>query len=126
MFKTVDGSSLFQVKVFTPNQQTTKAANRLCLCDICKQDYGSGALFKSYDLQVFQLKQVSLRSDIKEANTNEKVTETAHEFLLAGTFCALATDSKSSDAIWFVKSEEEIGPATDDYSRKIQDGCKYL
>ena len=54
------------------------------------------------------------------------MTETAHEFLLAGTFCALATDSKSSDTIWFVKSEEEIGPATDDYSRKIQDGCKYL
>ena len=54
------------------------------------------------------------------------MTETAHEFLLAGTFCALATDSKSSDTIWFVKSEKEIGPATDDYGMKSPDGCKYL
>ena len=46
VFKSVDGSNLFQVIVFTSNQQTTQAANRLYLCDICKQDYGSYAFFK--------------------------------------------------------------------------------
>ena len=48
VFKTVYGSSLFQMIVFVPNQQTMKATNRLCLCDIYKQDYGSCSLFKLY------------------------------------------------------------------------------
>ena len=72
---------------------------------------------------------VSLRSDIKEAKTNEKVTETAHQFLLASTFCALAADSKSSGTVWIKKIEEEeegIGPVIDDWGIKIPDGCKYL
>ena len=75
--------------------------HRLYLCDTCRQDYGSCALFKSYDLQVFESKQVSLHLDIKEENTNKKVTETTHEFLQAGTFGALAAASKSSDTVWF-------------------------
>ena len=86
--------------------------------------YSNRAVYK-----YLELNQVSVWSGIKEANTNEKVTETAHEFLLAGTFCALAADSKLSDTVWFMKIEEEEegrGPATDDYGIKILDGCKYL
>lgn len=54
--------------------------------------------------------------------------EKTHEFHLAGTFCTLNIDSKSSNTVWFVKTEEEegIGSATDDYGIKIPDGCKYL
>ena len=34
VYDTVDGSSMFQVAVFTPNSETFKAAPHLCLCDI--------------------------------------------------------------------------------------------
>ena len=35
------GSDSFQVMVFTPNAVTIRAAKYLCICQLCKNDYGS-------------------------------------------------------------------------------------
>ena len=50
-FHTIDGSNAFQVMVFQPGSNTVKAANRLCLCDVCNTEYGSCPLFNSYHLE---------------------------------------------------------------------------
>ena len=59
---TVARSTQFQVIVFTPNQSHSIAANRLCICDQCKYDYGSFDLLKSYKLSVTRSKETTLRS----------------------------------------------------------------
>ena len=62
MFPTVDGSSQFQVMVFKPDMSIL-AAPRLCICDLCKQSYGSCSLFETYHLDVQNLKSTTLRSN---------------------------------------------------------------
>ena len=47
-FKTIPGCDSFQVVIFTPNSKTIKAANRVCLCEQCRVEYGSCDLFTIY------------------------------------------------------------------------------
>ena len=54
--KTIEGSSSFQVMLFKPNSAIIRAASRICICDLCKVDYGSCKLFQDYTLQVQILK----------------------------------------------------------------------
>jgi hypothetical protein len=49
----VDGSSTFQIMLFSPNKETFKAAPRLCICNECRNEYGSCTLFKEYTPTVF-------------------------------------------------------------------------
>ena len=41
IFNKVDGSSAFQVMVFTPGSKQVKAAPHLCGCVVCEKEYGS-------------------------------------------------------------------------------------
>ena len=41
IFNKVDGSSAFQVMVFTPGSKQVKAAPHLCVCVVCEKEYGS-------------------------------------------------------------------------------------
>ncbi len=60
---TVDGSSMFHVLVFKPKESFFLASPRLCICDECKQDYGSFSLFYQHELNVQELQDIPLRSD---------------------------------------------------------------
>ena len=71
--KTIEGSSSFQVMLFKPNSAIIRAASRICICDLCKVDYGSCKLFQDYTLQVQILKETLLRSSRMESNTSESV-----------------------------------------------------
>ena len=53
---------------------------------------------------------------------NEKSSH--HEFLVPGSFCAVAADRKSIDLVWFVKMENEFEPSeeVDDYGHKVPAG----
>ena len=98
-FKTVAASSKFQVILFTPNSCTIKAANRLCISELCKIEYGTCSLFRSIELEVHCLKETTLRSTIAEEDiVGENVS---HEFLLPGSMCAIAAENL---LIWFGSS----------------------
>ena len=97
-FLTIDGSSLFQVMVFTPHSNVIKASPRLCLCDKCKVQYGSCSLFEDCVLCVQMKKVSSLRSEHLEFEgqdfeTNER-SEVVREYLQEGTICAIAAATK--------------------------------
>ena len=38
LYKTIEGSSNFQVMIFVPHSNTFKASTRLCLCDRCNTE----------------------------------------------------------------------------------------
>jgi len=135
--KSIDGSSSFQVMIFKPNSTIIKAANRLCICDECQSDYGSCALFKEYSLTVCQLQEKLLRSEVEggeyvsEVEGGEYVSsKSAKDFLLAGSFCAVAADKNSTDTMWFIiiNSEESTSKnnESDDYGFCIAAGQPYL
>ena len=42
VFPSIDGSNKFQVMLFEPNSASFVAANRICICDTCKTQYGMG------------------------------------------------------------------------------------
>ena len=126
--KTIEGSSSFQVMLFKPNSDIIRATSRICICDLCKVDYGSCKLFQDYTLQVQILKETLLRSSCMESNTSERNTDKC-DFLMPESICAVAADQQSSDTVWFIKIEgesitkEEI---CDDYGVKVGLGQKYL
>ena len=59
LYGTVKGTSNFRAILFTPGSSTIKAAPRNCLCDLCKDQYGSCPLFKEYEIPVTYLKETS-------------------------------------------------------------------
>ena len=95
--KTTDGSSKFQVVVFTPDSKQTKAAPRLCICDNCLVNCGMCDRFTSHDLSILHLNKVALRSSTKpDSNNNDNTDETvAKEFIMPDTVVALAADASS-------------------------------
>ena len=64
VFKTIDGSSSFQVAVFRPNETSFWAAPYLCVCKDCKIKYGSCSVFTEYFPVVEQLSKTSLCSEV--------------------------------------------------------------
>ena len=104
-YPTIDGSDSFQVMVFTPNSRTFRAAPYLCMCDACKEEYGSCNLFTSYDLKTYQLKKIFLRSNIAPAPAPDDHQDdiVPSEFILPDTFCAVIPDEKnnpSNESVW--------------------------
>ena len=63
--ETIDGSSKFQVLVFTPDSKQIKAAPRLCICDYCLVNQGTCDRFTSHDMSFLHLNKVALRSSTK-------------------------------------------------------------
>ena len=45
-FKTVTGSSNFQVIIFSPNSSTIRVSNYICACNDCLSDFGSCSKFR--------------------------------------------------------------------------------
>ena len=129
-FKTVQGSADFQVMIFTPNTNTFKASPRLCLCDLCSLNYGSCALFQTYELQVQILNKVSLRNSIPpppEIVGQEKV----NDFVSVGTYVAVAAPKESADTVWLIKVVEVNRvdlekESQDSYQHKIAPGVMHL
>ena len=62
VFKTIEGSSSWQVIVFKPGQSSFSAATRLCVCDQCINEYGSCKQFASYELTHETIRDIPLRS----------------------------------------------------------------
>lgn len=126
VYHTVDGSSLFQVMVFTPGSNCFKAAPRLCICKECKLKLGSCKLYKDYYLNVKNLKKTSLRSDTGVPET--QITHT-DDFHYPGSICAVPTDDSSSDTFWLIKITNMLTTkesVIDDYLHKIPPGEEYL
>ena len=104
VFPTVEGSSTFQVMVFTPGKLSFKAAIRICLCNECKCKYGSYEMFQEYEMISHTLNKVSLRSSTTDTSDDQSYEETnAEKFLLEGTICAIAADVNSIDTFWLIK-----------------------
>ena len=131
-FRTIAGSSSFQVILFRPHSTHIKAAQRLCVCDTCKIEYGSCPLFCEYEIVIQELNKTSLRSDFaleEPVITDEDDDKRVNEFLLPGSICAIAADTKSIDTVWFVKivceqdAEEDV---VDDYGFRVALGQRYL
>eukprot|EP00794_Sanderia_malayensis_P020851 gene20851-22896_t len=130
-YKTIDGSTLFQVIVFHPHSSTVKAASRLCICSQCKESYGSCDLFSEHELVVRQLNNVSLRSGSVEVNPEDSVARKgkANEYLLPGSVGAIAAGDTSSDTVWFInvtKQSEATDVVTDDYGFTVQPGQQFI
>ena len=132
VFKTIHGSSLFQVIVFEPFSSNIKASKRLCLCNLCKVEYGSCSLFENDQLTIQTLKDTALRSSRVESKTGQLAVanNTNSEFLLLGSFCAIAASNSSADTVWFLLIDREVKEATDitddDYGHCILVCQKYL
>ena len=74
-----------------------------------------------------QLKETTLRSQVLSGSSCSK--ETAKEFLLPGSICAIAADAKSTDTIWFVyivDVEEALDDKLDSYGHAIPPGHMYV
>lgn len=48
VFNTTDGLSKFQIMAFKPNSTTFVSADRICLCQQCKDEYAFGCLFQEF------------------------------------------------------------------------------
>lgn len=114
VFNTIQGSSKFQVILFSPFSSTIKAAPRLCICELCREEYGQCSVFEEYLLNVSTLTASHIRSDNKEFSGDEVSVE-GSDFLLPGTVCAIAADRKSVDTVWFFEIVKEFGATVDIY-----------
>ena len=119
---------MFQAAVFTPNNETFKAAPRLCLCDTCLSKYGSCEMFKTYQLHCTQPKANFLRSQYQtELTEGTEVNNIG--LIIPETFCASAVSSTSADTICCMKIVEKCVAAheiEDDYGHKISQGQQYV
>ena len=69
--------------------------------------------------------------NLRSAKTEEFLEEgVVNKFLMVDSICAVAADSKSSDAAWFtrlhINPEEATAYITDDYSHDIALGQTYI
>ena len=85
-FKTITGSSTFQVMIFSPFTQNFRASTRICLCNTCIVEYGTCDNFKLYEI-ISQSSNVSTRSN----NLTSPATEVeCGEGVIDGAVCAVA------------------------------------
>ena len=101
-YMTVEGSSKFQVLVFAPGKKM-KASRRLCICEKCKNEYGSCSLFQEYEIVMQQLKRTCLRSGMVASDNlgidfdgtdQDKQDKVAAEMLTKGAVVVIAADPK--------------------------------
>ena len=126
VFPTIDGSQIFQVVVFKPNQMTFKASPFLCLCKICQNKYGECSNFQEYQLVSNTLNTVSLRSNFESSSVEKEEKSEITDFLCHNSFCAVAAAYSSKDTMWFIiqitalKQNNET--VIDDYNNTIATG----
>ena len=118
--------------VFTPNSTSFRAAPYLCVFGTCMQEYGSCSLFSSYQLKTVELKKIFLRSvddsvcDREDLEDGDSVSD---DFLLPGTYCAVAPQKSSKESLWFIKVEDSLAAEesiTDDYHHTVAGGHEYI
>ena len=118
VFKTIDGSSYFQVVIFNPHYPNISTSSRICLCDTC----GTCDLFKSLKIYEEHLKKIMLQSTANEFSPSSDEPNSFYSVQYVS-----ATDRKSTDIFQCVKIEREgAGPANDDYSFVIRERCNYM
>lgn len=128
-YPTISGSDQWHVIVFHPHSTTLKASPQLCICDLCKECYGSCSLFKSYELRTCDLKGNHTRSGVESTSSNVEEEVIDDGLILPGSFCAIAADHSSLETIWFVKINDYITAdvdVTDDYGVQIAAGQSYI
>ena len=67
VFPKIDGSSSFQVLIFTPNSNTFRASPYLCSCECCIKQNGSRPLFEEYELTSMTLIKHAMRSENQQS-----------------------------------------------------------
>jgi hypothetical protein len=136
VFPTIDGSSSFQVLIFTPNSNKFKASPYLCTCEICINiEYGSCSLFQVYELTAVDLIKRTMRSDFEPAQTSssdvsEEENIFANGFFSPESICAIAADESSFETLFFVRILENDCISNqfeiDDFHHKVSPGQAFL
>jgi hypothetical protein len=128
LYGRIVGASTFQVIVFTPNSTTMKTAPRICICEVCKANYGSCELFNEVELPVTTAKVSVLRSSRTEPVCQKPDEDTRYTYQ-PGSVCAIAPAEDARELMWFVKITAQDNAKTniqDDYSHMIFKGENYL
>ena len=131
-YPTIHGSDNFQVLVFKPNATSFEAAPQLCICEDClSKEYGSCALFSSYELRTSELKRISLHSEAEDyVEVNETSEDYQQDFVLPDTYCAVAADKSSPETLWFIKvktlHDASDETETDEWGITIPPGQQYI
>ena len=128
-FNTTAGSSNFQIMIFKTNWTTCAAADRIYLCQQCKDEHGSCSLFQDFYLPVTQLKETSLQSTVLEFNNTQQGEKPLTEFILANSVWAFAAESKSSNTLWFLLIlEQKVAESNEagDYGHIIPEGWSFI
>ena len=140
VFPTIDGSSSFQVSIFTPNSNTFRASPYLCSCECCiKQKYGSCPLFEEYELTSMTLIKHAMRSQNQQSfqpgsESNEEYDDennlVVHGFFPPNSICAIAAAELSRETGFFVRIIENDCVSdnieTDDFNHKVLPGQYFL
>ena len=124
-YKTIDGSARFQVAVFKPGLKSFRAAPYLCLCEHCKNDYGSCDLFFDVEPTVAQLSEKSLRSQMNNDEAIEQEDDTIMDFAPIDSLCAIPADEKTSRTVEFIKitdqcTNDSLTDITDDWGSQLK------
>ena len=125
---TIDGTSTFQVVIFTSHSSTIKASPRICMCQACVSDFGSCSLFEEYEIPVTHLKETALRST-RNVDVPVEPTTIVSEFLLPGSVCGIAPCTTAREPVWFIQVIGEVlsdAEMIDDYQHVIPPGISCL
>ena len=109
---TKDGSSTFQVLVFSPHSDTVPTSKKFWVCRECKKECSSCSLIFNWRLLAHQRNYVSywtqkhrgLHIYIYIGGSNENIDDS----LFLGSFVAVTTDTMSDDTVWFIKVEQDL------------------
>ena len=119
------------------------AASRLCVCDICKYDYGSCELFKKLSLTSRYYEPPCLRSAFNEDDDDdddddhdddgdeidEEERDGYWDILCPNSFVAVANDS-CRDSVWFIQIIDNNcivdKPEPDSYGQVVINGVRFL
>ena len=107
-FTTIDGSSQFMVMVFRPNSPTFSVARRLCTCAQCIHiEYGTCELFEEFALRTGDKLPLFLRSEnATDMLGDNDYSSTNTDFIVPGSYVAVAAEEKSIDTIYIIKVKE--------------------
>lgn len=95
--------------MFKPGQSVFQGATKLCLCEECKNDYGSCDLFHDYTLSVREVSVPYLhrKNAVLEAEEDwQQVDDQCDhywDFLSIDSVVAVAPDSGSQDLFWLIR-----------------------
>ena len=123
----VHGSSTFHAMLFSPGKNCFKPSKRICICDKCKDRFGSCEQFSEYSLNVKQLNKIHLHSsnaDVSGKHADEEDNESSIiNFLAEDSFIAVAAGNNSIDTVWFAKVIDNNclgdGSCVDDYGNAV-------